>query len=161
MDISIERAIATYFNQWLVAHPYLTWIISHPLPSLGLLLLTIFSLWGLIKAIGRGIEQIWLFLLTTPFKLLQPIFRLMWRSIPRIFGHNNVSDEHTGSPEMSMTPPAEIERIIDRLHSLNQEQEILLRELSTLADFTSVRSAKEIISDTQYRDLSAKLPKLN
>jgi hypothetical protein len=161
MDISIEHAITTYFTQWLIAHPYLAWTISHPLPSLGLLFLTIFSLSGLIKAIGRGFEQIWLFLLKTPFKLLQPIFRLMWRSIERIFGHTNFSDEQSGLKVMSIAPPAQIERIIDRLHSLNQEQEILLRELSTLADLTSVRSEPEIISDTQYRDMSAKLPKLD
>jgi hypothetical protein len=160
MDISIEHAITTYFTQWLIAHPYLAWMMAHPLLSLGLLLLTIFSLWGLIKAIGRGIEQIWLLLLTTPFKLLQPIFTLMWSSIRRIFGHTNSSDEPSGSKVMSITPTAQIERIVDRLHSLNQEQEILLRELSTLADSTSVRSEIEIISDTQYRDMSAKLPKL-
>ena len=76
MDIaeSIDRAIATYVSHWLLAHPYLTWTISHPLLGLGLVLLTIFSLWGLIKAIGRAIEQVWLLLLTTPFRLLQPIF---------------------------------------------------------------------------------------
>ena len=161
MDISIERAIATYFSQWLTAHPYLAWIISHPLPSFGLFLLTIFSLWGLIKAVGRGIEQIWLFLLTTPFKLLLVIFKPIWSSIRRIFGHNNASDEQQSLPLMSKTSPARISRIIDRLHRLNQEQEILLRELSTLADSTSVQSASDIVSDTQYRDLSAKLPKFN
>jgi hypothetical protein len=161
MDISIERAIATYFSQWLTAHPYLAWIISHPLPSLGLFLLTIFSLWGLIKAIGRGIEQIWLFLLATPFKLLLVIFKPIWSSIRRIFGHNNANDEQQSSLVMSNTAPEQIDRIIDRLHRLNQEQEILLRELSTLADPTSVRSTDGIISDTQYSDLSAKLPKFN
>jgi hypothetical protein len=161
MDISIEHAIATYFAQWLTAHPYLAWTISHPLPSLGLLLLTFFSLSGLIKAIGRGFEQIWLFLLKTPFKLLQPMFRLMWSSIERIFGHNNSSKEQVESKAMSITHPAQIERIIDRLHSLNQEQEILLRELSTLTDSTPVPSETGIISDTQYKDMSAKLPKLN
>ncbi|WP_310427325.1 hypothetical protein [Chamaesiphon sp. VAR_48_metabat_135_sub] len=161
MDISIERAIATYFSQWLAAHAYLAWIISHPLPSFGLFLLTIFSLWGLIKAVGRGIEQIWLFLLTTPFKLLLVIFRPIWSSIRRIFGHNNFSDEQQRSLVMPNTAPEQIDRIIDRLHRLNQEQEILLRELSALADPASVRSAEGIVSDTQYRDLSAKLPKFN
>ncbi len=139
MDISasIEQAVATYFSQWLAAHFYLAWMITHPLPSLGLLLLTIFSLWGLFKAIGRGIEQIWLLLLTTPFKLLQPIFRLIWSSIGRIFGHN-ASSEPLGAESISTSTSEQIDRIIDRLQILSQEQEILLEKLSTLAGSTSI-----------------------
>jgi hypothetical protein len=148
MDISIEHAIFSYFTQWLNAHSYLAWIISHPLPSLGLLLLAIFSLWGLFKAVGRGIEQIWLFLLTTPFKLLQPIFRLMWRSIQRGFGHTNSSGEQLESKLASHSPSERIERIIDRLQILSQEQENLLGELSTLVDSTHPKSKVRAKSST-------------
>lgn len=140
MDISIEHAIVNYFTQWLTTHPYLAWIMSHPLPSGGLLLLIILSLWGLIKAIGRGIEQIWLFLLTTPFKLLQPIFRLMWRSINRIFGHNKFSREQLTPTAMPNAAPERIEQIVDQLHLLSQEQEVLLVELSTLVNLDLVKS---------------------
>jgi hypothetical protein len=148
MDISIEHAITSYFTQWLTAHGYLTWIISHPLPSLGLLLLAIFSLWGLLKAVGRGIEQIWLFLLTTPFKLLQPILRLMWRSIRRGFGHTNFSGEQLESKPISSPHSERIERIIDRLQLLSQEQENLLGELSKLMNATAVKSKVKTRPDT-------------
>jgi hypothetical protein len=163
MDISesIERAVSSYLSQWLVAHPYLAWMISHPLPSVGLALVAIFSLWGLIKAIGRGVEQIWLFLLTTPFRLLQPIFRLMWSSIRQIFGHNNPSGAQVNSELKSTQSPERIDRIVNRLQILSQEQANLLRELSTLTDSASVISETEIISDTQYKKLYAKLPKLH
>jgi hypothetical protein len=148
MDISIEHAITSYFTQWLTAHAYLAWIVSHPLPSLGLLLLTIFSLWGLLKAVGRGIEQIWLFLLTTPFKLIQPILRLTWRSIQRIFGHTNSSGEQLESRVASQPQSERIERIIDRLQSLSQEQENLLGELSKLINSTTIKSKAKPKSDT-------------
>jgi hypothetical protein len=158
---SIEDAVANYFSQWLVAHPYLAWSLAHPLPSLGVLLLIIFSLWGLIKALGRGIEQIWLLLLTTPFKLIQPLFRPIWSSIWSIGGHNKNSVKQP-SLTSSATPSSEqIERIIDRLQNLNQEQETLLRELSTLVGSTSVPAGIDMISDTQYNNLYAKLPKSN
>jgi hypothetical protein len=162
MDISetIDRSVGTAFNQWLVAHPYLAWIVAHPLASLGLLLLIIFSLWGLIKAIGRGIEQTWVFLLTTPFKLLQPIFGLMWRSIRRVFGHTNNTVDRVESQLVSDSPAERIATIVDRLQSLNQEQEMLLQELATLTDSTSLTPSLAIISDTQYKDMYAKLPKL-
>lgn len=148
MDISIEHAITSYFAQWLTAHAYLAWIVSHPLPSLGLLLLAIFSLWGLLKAVGRGIEQIWLFLLTTPFKLLQPVFRLMWRSIQRGFGHTNFSGEQLESKLISSAHSERIERIIERLQILSQEQENLLGELSTLVDSTHPKSKVRAKSST-------------
>jgi hypothetical protein len=158
---SIEDAVANYFSQWLLAHPYLAWSLAHPLPSLGILLLIIFSLWGLIKALGRGIEQIWLLLLTTPFKLIQPLLRPIWSSIWSIGGHNKASVKQP-SLTSSATPSSEqIERIIDRLQNLNQEQETLLRELSTLVGSTSVHDDVSTISDTQYNNLYAKLPKLN
>jgi hypothetical protein len=147
MSGSIEHAVSSYFSQWLGQHPYLAWSIGHPLLSLGLVLIAIFLLWGLIKAIGRGIEQIWIFLLQTPFKLLQPIFRPIWGSIWRRFGHNG----NSGSPQ-SLKPLGDersgrSEQILDRLHALNQEQQSLLQELATLANPTEDRSK----SDTQYK----------
>ena len=148
MDISIEHAITSYFTQWLTAHAYLAWIISHPLPSLGLLLLAIFSLWGLFKAIGRGIEQIWLFLLTTPFKLLQPILRLTWRSIQGGFGHTNFSGEQLDAKTISHSHSERIERIIARLQILSQEQENLLGELSKLMNSTTIKSKVKTRADT-------------
>jgi hypothetical protein len=161
MDKSIEHAIANYFSQWLVSHPYLAWIIAHPLPSLGLSFLAIFSLWGLIKAISRGIEQMWLFLLKTPFKLLQPIFRLTWGLTRRILGHTNSSGEQPDSPLMLDSSPPQIAQIVDRLQTLNREQELLLSELSTLLSANSVGSEMDSLSDTQYKSLYAKLPKFN
>ncbi len=159
MDISIEHAVTNYFTHWLVTHPYLAWAISHPLPGIGLLLLLIFALSGLIKAIGRGFEQIWIFLLKTPFKLLQPIFKLMWRSIERIFGHNNSRVQQVESSMIPTAPPEQIERIIDRLQALHQEQQDLIGELSTLLGSTSVKAEPGNRSDTQYKNLYAKLLK--
>jgi hypothetical protein len=126
MDIStsIDRAVSTYINNWLGQHPYLAWSIAHPLPSLGLLLLLILSLFGFFKVIGRGVEQIWLFLLKTPFKLLQPIFSLIWGVSSRVLGRGNLVD-----PNLS---PERIDEIVDRLQALSQEQERLLKELARL-----------------------------
>ncbi len=145
MSGSIEHAVSSYFSQWMGQHPYFAWSIGHPVFSLGLVLIAIFLLWGLIKVIGRGIEQIWLFLLKTPFKLLQPIFRPIWGSIWRILGHT----EESGSPQSLKPSGSELsqrsEQIIDRLHALNQEQQSLLTELAALSHPTPHRSR----SDTQ------------
>jgi hypothetical protein len=159
MDISIEHAITNYFTHWLLVHPYLAWLISHPLPGVGLGLLTIFALGGLLKAIGRGFEQVWLFLLRTPFKLLRPIFKLIWRLVLRIFGHNNSSGSQVESQLKPTTTPEQIDRILDRLQTLHQEQQSLVDELATLVGSTSVGSNLDNRSDTQYKHLYAKLLK--
>jgi hypothetical protein len=159
MDISIEHAVSNYFTHWLLVHPYLAWVIAHPLLGVGLGLLTIFAFGGLFKAIGRGFEQVWLFLLKTPFKLFQPIFRLIWRSVLRIFGHNNSSGEQVESTVNQNAQPEQIDRILDRLQTLHQEQQNLVDELATLVGATSVKSSSGNRSDTQYKNLYAKLLK--
>jgi hypothetical protein len=162
MDISapIDRLVGNYLTQWLMAHPFLVWMTTHPLSSLGLLLLAIFSLWGLFKAIGRGIDRVWLFLLTTPFKLLQPIFKGIWSSIRSRFGHNNPSLE-IAAPTIAHPANERIAAVVDRLQQLSQEQDILLQELATLTDSTSVVPQIDRGSDTQYKNMYAKLLKLN
>jgi hypothetical protein len=150
MDISqsIEQAIASYFSNWLAQHTYLAWMLTNPIPSLILLVIGIFLLLGLFKAIGRGMEQIWVFLLKTPFRLLQPLFRLIWRSIGRLLGHTNFSESQLAG----QTTPERIESIVDRLQTLAREQELLLEELSSLTA-SSVRLESRLKSDTKYRKM--------
>ncbi|WP_309738035.1 MULTISPECIES: hypothetical protein [unclassified Chamaesiphon] len=163
MDISasIDRAVGNYFTHWLSAHPYLVWLGVHPLWSLGLGLLTILSVWGLIRAIGRGVEQIWLLLLTTPFKLLQPIFGRIWSGVRRLFGHTKSSGDRLDSQLISSSPTERVATIVDRLHSLSHEQQLLLQELATLTGSPTAGTSIDNISDTQYKNMSAKLLKLH
>lgn len=158
---SIERAVGNYFTNWFATHPYLGWLVAHPLPGLGLCLLIIFFLWGLIRAIGRGIEQIWLFLLTTPFKLLQPILMQIWRLIPRKFGHTKAEGDRLDSQLALAAPTERVAAIVDRLHALTQEQQQLLSELAELTGETSVDAATDTRSDTQYKNMYAKLLNTN
>jgi hypothetical protein len=161
LDISesIDRSVGAVFNQWLVAHPYLAWTIAHPLPSLGLLLLAIFSLRGLFQAIGRGIDRVWLFLLTTPFKLLQPILQRIWSYIYSKFGHNNPSHESAVPISADLTAER-IALVVARLQQIGREQELLIQELAMLTGSTSVAPEIDRTSDTQYKNMYAKLLKV-
>lgn len=161
MDISesIDRSVGAVFNQWLVAHPYLAWAIAHPLPSLGLLLLAIFSFRGLFQAIARGIDRVWLFLLTTPFRLLQPILLRIWGYIYSRFGQNTSSQDLA----ISTTADLETERIasvVARLQQIGQEQAVLLQELAALTGSNSSPVEVDRTSDTQYESMYAKLLKM-
>jgi hypothetical protein len=161
MDIStpIDRAISAYFTQLVFAHPYLAWAIAHPLPSLGLLLLAIFSLRGLFQAIGRGIDRVWLFLLTTPFKLLQPIFQGIWSYVYSRFGHNSPSQQ-LAAPATADPKPERIAVVVARLQQIGREQDLLLQELATLTDSNSVSPEIDRPFNTQYKNMYAKLLKV-
>ena len=132
MNQSIETAVSNYFSQWLGHHPYLVWSISHPLPSFGLLILLAFIVGGLIKAVGRVFEQIGLWVLKTPFKLLQPIFRRIWSSIAQTFGHNNLGGWQIATNPIHPPLTERRAQILERLQVLNREQHLLLEELSSL-----------------------------
>jgi hypothetical protein len=139
MDFSqpIERAISSYINQWLEQHPFWAWIFQHPVPSLVIFLLLLFLFWGLLKAVGRGTEQLWLFLLKTPFKILQPLFHFAWRAIGRLVNRRSKLSMMQVKNDLELTtltisPQARMTEIVDRLQTLKQEQEILLTELRDL-----------------------------
>jgi hypothetical protein len=128
--ISIERNIAAYFQRWLESSSWLGWFVANPLLSLALILLAIFLLGGLFKAVGRGSEWIWLFLFSLPWKLLQPAIDLSWRTLARGLGREK---EYKIVRKKSI----EIDRIrtreiIERLIEIETEQSLLLAELKHL-----------------------------
>ena len=159
MDISIERAIANYFTNWLSAYPYVAWLIAHPLPGLGLLLLTIFALSGLLKAISRGFEQVWLLLLQTPFKLIQPVVKLIGRLIFQVFGRNSSNGSPLTATALQTGHSEQIDQILSRLQALQQEQQDLVDELATLVGTTSARASLDHKLNPQSKQLYAKLIK--
>jgi hypothetical protein len=67
---SVQEAIDSAVHDWLQSHWPLGWIIANPWWSLLLLLLLIVLFWGLLGALGRGVQQGWLWVLQIPLKLL-------------------------------------------------------------------------------------------
>lgn len=124
----VRQAISDSLQSWFAAHPVIGWLITHPLLSLGLLLVTLFVLRGLFRAIVRFSEQTWLFLLQSPFLLGQQILKLTGRLFRRL-------------PTQSLLPQAPVQPsserltlLLSRLEQLNHEQDELLREVKTLLD---------------------------
>lgn len=157
----IDSTIGNYFTQWAIAHPNIAWAIEHPLMAIGLLLLVIFALAGLFKAVGRGIEKIWIWLLTTPFKLIQPMFRPLWGAIR--WRSLSFGESRFGSINNNDVSPNDnrIEQIISRLDAIHQEQETLLRELATLTKSPAQKNENEPKSTDRSASNSIQLPKFD
>jgi hypothetical protein len=68
---SLRDAALTPVELWLGEHPFLHWLILHPLGLLAIALLFLLLFAGLISAISRLTENIWLVLLKLPFQFLQ------------------------------------------------------------------------------------------
>lgn len=114
IQTGIQAAIGNAIDHWLASHRLLHWLINHPLSTIGLGLLSLFLLAGLIGAIGRLGEQLWLRLLRSPVTLISSLFSGLSQALRRA----------TPTPE-----PDRLGEILDRLEELRQEESVLLEEL--------------------------------
>lgn len=72
MDLSksVQEAINSSIRDWLQSHWPLGWIMTNLWLSILLLLISIVLFWGLLGAVGRGVQQGWIWLLRSPLKLI-------------------------------------------------------------------------------------------
>jgi hypothetical protein len=112
---SVQEAIDSSIRNWLDSHWPLGWIISNPWLSLLLLWLVIVLLWGLLGALGRSVQQGWLWILQIPIKLLTQV-------------KTNLI------PGRSRLPSREqrIEAIVQQIALTQEQQSQLLTELTDL-----------------------------
>lgn len=63
------HTIEADFEGWLQGHPLWLWLLTHPLITLGLGLITVVMVWGLIQAMAQLAQRAWLVLLNIPLYL--------------------------------------------------------------------------------------------
>jgi hypothetical protein len=112
---SVQEAIDSSIRNWLESHWPLGWIIANPWLSLLLLLVLIVVFWGLLGALGRSVQQGWLWALQIPIKLSTQIKANI---IP---GRNRLPSREQ-----------RIEAIVQQIAVTQEEQAQLLNELTNL-----------------------------
>lgn len=117
MDISksVQEVIDSSIRDWLQSHWPLGWVVTNLWLSLLLVLVLIVLFWGLLGALGRGVQEGWIWLLRSPLKLLG----LMQIKL-------TLSKMRLPSREQR------IETVIQQLTKIQQQQVQLLTELATL-----------------------------
>jgi hypothetical protein len=123
MDLSksVQEAIDSSIRDWLQSHWPLGWIVTNLWLSLLLLLISIGLFWGLLGALGHGVQQGWIWVLRSPLKLL---------------GLLKLQPKADGLLKRFHLPDREqkIESVIQQL-AINQQQQVrLLAELSDLVN---------------------------
>jgi hypothetical protein len=121
MDLSksVQEAIDSSIRDWLQSHWPLGWIVTNLWLSLLLLLISIVLFWGLLGALGRGVQQGWIWVLRSPLKLLS-----LWQ--PKAGGWF----KKLRLPDREQR----IELVIQQLATNQQQQARLLAELSALVN---------------------------
>jgi urea transporter len=120
----LQRAFESMLQSWFEEHPIPAWLAAHPWVTVGLILLLILLLRGLLGAIARLVEQIWLAILRSPFVLGGWFLKL---------GSSLFNRPAFASPESNpLTQQQRLATILDRLETLRQEQDDLLKEVRTI-----------------------------
>ncbi len=113
----IQTAIGGRFDRWVGTHQVFNWLVGHPLSAIGLGLFSLFLFAGLISAIGRLGEQLWLKLLKSPIAILSGVTAGLRQTVRRI-------RPDSGADRLG--------EILDRLEELRQEESALMEELGRL-----------------------------
>lgn len=117
----LQGTLTQPMADWLQAHPLLAWGIDHPLWTLAGLFVVLLLLSGLLQAIARFTEQIWIWILRSPVLLIQWLVAIGLRWMQR-------------KPAAPIATPKQqrLTVILQKLEAMRQEQEELLKEVRAL-----------------------------
>lgn len=117
-DDSLVAAVKNAWEQWLTEHWLIAFFLHHPWVLGGLVFLILFLISGILRALSRTSENLWLFLLKLPFQVLG------WLGIQSISWLKYSQDKPT--------PINRITELLIRLDYLRDEQEAILQEVKIL-----------------------------
>ncbi|MBW4472945.1 MAG: hypothetical protein KME45_21595 [Stenomitos rutilans HA7619-LM2] len=126
LSSSIQNLVVTSNQLWLEEHPMVSWLVAHPFWAIALVLLTLFLTWSLLGAIAQFTQQAFLLILQAPLRLIQSLFRGVFQLLKRT---DNLPLTQFNEEQM---PQKRLVEILNRLESLRQEQEALMKEMQTI-----------------------------
>ena len=112
-------------QDWREVHPFWNWLFLHPLWLLGLVVLFLFLFAGLMGAIARLTESIWLALLQAPVRLVQLLFIGIAKLVKMPFTPKISATASTNQQER-------LDMILNRLETLRHEQDELIQEVRSI-----------------------------
>jgi hypothetical protein len=154
---NIQNAIAAMVQDWLNEHSVLAWCVTHPIWAIALLLLFIFSAWGLLGAIAQLVRTLWIELLRAPLRLVRWIGVRLLRLFRKPTDENSqiidtsdmqfLRSQETHSPLSKLNKPelanrnngqpSQLSEVVARLEQLQREQTQLLQEVRAILHQTS------------------------
>ncbi|HEY9640517.1 MAG TPA: hypothetical protein V6C57_08535 [Coleofasciculaceae cyanobacterium] len=119
-------SITAPLRDWLNAHPAGYWLVSHPLWSVGLLLISLLLLSGLLGAIAQLTQKLWIGILQAPWTLTRWIFTTVFHLLKSLLRWQGSVEPEPNRHQERLT------EILTRLEVLKQEQDELLQEVKAI-----------------------------
>ena len=125
----VQGTLTQPIANWLQAHPLFAWVADHPLWALGLLVVVLLLLSGLLQAIARFTEQIWIWILRSPILLIQWLIAIGRRWLRR----------KPAAVSIATSKQQRLTAVLQKLETMRQEQEELLQEVRALLTDESIQ----------------------
>lgn len=137
---SFVREWVDSIRVWIDSHPAafwavqtMLWAIDHPIRALGVLLLLVFIIQRLLKALSYLVERALVFLLQAPFKFGRFLLQASAGFLGRLRGKEAASELEALSFELTQNTQKErLATILTRLEVIRQEQNQLLQEVAVI-----------------------------
>jgi hypothetical protein len=130
--LSTETAFSSIqlaWEQWLTQHWLIRFFLYHPLSLAGVILIIVFLVSGILRAVSRTSENFWFLLLKLPLR------GLGW------LGAQGLTWFRKG--KQTETSANRLKELLSRLDSLRAEQDIILDEVKTLLPQTVSKRASK------------------
>jgi hypothetical protein len=132
---SILNAFLSPIQEWLSQHPQIGWLLANPVWLLVALIVALFLLSGLLRAVASLTEKLWLGLLKLPIRLVQWTWRGSLLLLRRPFAKppQTVQPNLIGQTEQPKESASErLTEVLERLELLRREQDELMQEIKLL-----------------------------
>jgi hypothetical protein len=129
----ISNSIGSGITAWLTEHPIIAWFFNHPLlailTSFVVIVLVVRLLLTIYRAIANTIDRLWLGILRSPWRLIKLLFG--WEAKPKSVTSNTTVTNYEVTSDSQ-----QIEEIMIRLDQIQQQQQIIIRDLAQLKQQT-------------------------
>jgi hypothetical protein len=129
----ISNSIGSGITAWLTEHPIIAWFFNHPilaiLTSFVVIILVVRLLLTIYRAIANTIDRLWLGILRSPWRLIKFLFG--WEANPKSATSNTTVTNYEVTSDSQ-----QIEEIMIRLDQIQQQQQIIIRDLTQLKQQT-------------------------
>lgn len=132
INSAIQTEFSRIFQDLAIEHPLVSWAFSHPIWTILLLLVLlsfiVFIIQNLVKSINYLMNTIWVAVLGSPFKLSHYLFNFVKTKASQKKLRDRAIVPVLDSTEQEL----ELSEIMQRLESLNQEQDRLLKQVAKI-----------------------------
>jgi hypothetical protein len=123
MEFAIQSSIQSFFNSWIIKHPFVFWLWQHPIISVVGLFLGVVLLLRLFSVIAKLVDLLWIWLLKSPITLVKSLLGLKNKSTATtaIIRTQNLSIDSE-----------KITQIIQQLELINHQQQQIMEDIAIL-----------------------------